>query len=243
MIGTVVGGLTVMALLAAGCSSSAKGAGRRARPRGAATTTSTTGITNAVPISSGEAQVIVGSATGNSPCEKAAPTPASPGQVGAGGGGGEKANVLAGEHGARGMVVQKPITQAQRMELQQQMMRGARGGRVPHRQGRRSGRLLPVDGVRAVHRRALHERSPRDLVRPGAPVGVVVRRFDSRREDRRVELPRVSPQRSPARIRGAQRSLAPAQRERRALHGSRRSDRRRRVVTRSARRSAATRRC
>ena len=54
-------------------------------------------------IRSGELQVIVGSATGNSPCEKAAPTPASPGQVGAGGGGSrsERRRRVAGARRAR----------------------------------------------------------------------------------------------------------------------------------------------
>ena len=118
VIGAVVGGLTVIALLATGCSSSSKTA--VGTPTTAATT-STTGITNAEPISSAQGQVIVGSATGNSPCEKAAPTPSSPGEVGAGQGGSKNADVLAGEHGARGMVVQLPLTQAQRMLLQQQM--------------------------------------------------------------------------------------------------------------------------
>jgi hypothetical protein len=118
VIGSVVGGLTVMALLATGCSSS----GKAAQPPATTGATTTTGIANAVPISSDEASVIVGSATGNSPCEKAAPTPASPGQVGAGQGGGKNANAIAGEHGARGMVVQQPITEAQRMKLQQQMI-------------------------------------------------------------------------------------------------------------------------
>ena len=65
--------------------------------------------------------MIAGTATGDSPCEKAAPTPASPGELGTGGGGSVKASVIAGEHGARGMVKQEPLTHAQRVELQQQM--------------------------------------------------------------------------------------------------------------------------
>jgi hypothetical protein len=68
---------------------------------------------------SGHGTVIPGTATGDSPCEVASPTPASPGQVGAGGGG--SVEDPAGEHGARGMVVQTPLTQADRVTLEQQM--------------------------------------------------------------------------------------------------------------------------
>jgi hypothetical protein len=68
---------------------------------------------------SGHGAVVPGTATGDSPCEKASPTPASPGQVGAGGGG--SVEDPAGEHGARGMVVQTPLTQADRQLLEQQM--------------------------------------------------------------------------------------------------------------------------
>src|SRR5438876_604076 len=47
---------------------------------------------------------------------------APPGELGTGGGGSARANVIAGEHGARGMVKQVPITHAQRAELQQQIV-------------------------------------------------------------------------------------------------------------------------
>jgi hypothetical protein len=70
---------------------------------------------------SGHGTVIAGTATGRSPCEIAAPTPASPGQVGAGSGGGSNASAVAGEHGGRGMVVQTPLTAAERVLLEQQM--------------------------------------------------------------------------------------------------------------------------
>jgi hypothetical protein len=68
--------------------------------------------------------VIAGTATGDSPCEIASPTPASPGQVGAGQGGSAAATAEAeavGEHGARGMVVQTMLTQDERVLLEQQM--------------------------------------------------------------------------------------------------------------------------
>ena len=107
-------GLAALALVIAGCSSSHPSA------RNAPASTSTTPTTE---IRSVAAQVIVGSATGTSPCEKASPTPASPGQVGAGSGGSESnVNVLASEaHGGRGMVKQLPLTHAQHIELAQQM--------------------------------------------------------------------------------------------------------------------------
>ena len=112
-------GVVILAALATGCSSASHAADAPATTP--TTATPTTGIPDAVPISSSAGQVIVGSATGDSACEKASPTPSSPGQVGAGGGGGQNANAEAGEHGARGMVKQLPLTHAQRLELQQQM--------------------------------------------------------------------------------------------------------------------------
>ncbi len=114
----VLVGVVALALVAAGCSSSAKSA---APPTSTTQPTPTTAIPDAQPIASGEGQVIAGTATGDSPCEKAAPTPASPGELGTGGGGSVRASVIAGEHGARGMVKQEPLTHAQRVDLQQQM--------------------------------------------------------------------------------------------------------------------------
>lgn len=65
--------------------------------------------------------VVPGSATGSSPCEKASPTPASPGQVGSGTGGAATADAAAGEHGERGLVVQQPLTETERVALEAQM--------------------------------------------------------------------------------------------------------------------------
>jgi hypothetical protein len=109
-----IAGLAALALVVAGCSSSHPTA------RKAPASTSTTPTTEIRSVAS---QVIVGSATGASPCEKASPTPASPGQVGAGTGGSEaNVKVLASEeHGGRGMVTQLPLTHAQHIELAQQM--------------------------------------------------------------------------------------------------------------------------
>jgi hypothetical protein len=67
----------------------------------------------------GHGTVIPGTATGKSPCEIASPTPASPGQVGAGEGGSEGEE--AGEHGERGMVEQVPLTADERAQLEEQM--------------------------------------------------------------------------------------------------------------------------
>jgi hypothetical protein len=114
----VVAICAVLACVIAGCSSSSP---KASKPAASKSTTSVT-TTPTTAIRSGQLQVIVGSATGSSPCEKAAPTPASPGEVGAGGGGSEgNVNVLSSEHGARGMVKQLPLTHAQRVELEMQM--------------------------------------------------------------------------------------------------------------------------
>jgi hypothetical protein len=114
----IVATLAVLAIVIAGCSSSGKTATKPAAS--SSTTTATT--TPPTAVRSGQLQVIVGSATGTSPCEEAAPTPASPGEVGAGTGGSvTNADVLSSEHGARGMVKQLQLTHAQRVELETQM--------------------------------------------------------------------------------------------------------------------------
>jgi hypothetical protein len=116
----VLGAMAALALATTGCTSSAKTAVKPTRTTARAETP-TSAIANAVPIAAGEGQVILGSATGDSACEKASPTPSSPGQVGAGTGGAENADADAGEHGARGMVKQLPLTHAQHIVLEQQM--------------------------------------------------------------------------------------------------------------------------
>jgi hypothetical protein len=63
-------------------------------------------------------EILAGTATGDSPCEIASPTPASPGQIGTGEAGSE---AEIGEHGARGMVKQEPITKEQREALEAEM--------------------------------------------------------------------------------------------------------------------------
>ena len=120
---TGVAGLAALALVFTGCSSSGGKTSAAAKP--ATTTTTAAATTSEGPGQSAQLQVLTGTATGTSPCELAAPTPASPGEVGAGGGGSNKvaskASVVVEEHGARGMVKQNPLTQAQTNELQVQM--------------------------------------------------------------------------------------------------------------------------
>jgi hypothetical protein len=76
-------------------------------------------------VSATSVRIIPGSATGKSPCEQAAPTPASPGEVGAGAGGSSSvqspAEVAAAEHGVRGKVQPVPLTAAEQSALNAQM--------------------------------------------------------------------------------------------------------------------------
>lgn len=106
--------LAVLALALTACSSS-QSAAKAPKP------TTTTAPTPTTAIRTGQLQVILGTATGTSPCEEASPTPASPGQVGAGTGGSTSDDPVVGEHGARGMVKQLPLSRAQRLDLQQQI--------------------------------------------------------------------------------------------------------------------------
>jgi hypothetical protein len=110
----------VLALAVTGCgSSSGKPAASAPKP----TTTTSRAPTQAI-VSATQVRVIPGSATGKSPCEKASPTPASPGQV-AGGSGTDAlksaSDVQEAEHGTRGAVEQYPLTKAEQHELEAQM--------------------------------------------------------------------------------------------------------------------------
>jgi hypothetical protein len=125
-IATLGLGICALALVLTGCSSSSKSASKAPKSDAKVTTT-----TLATPVSAnGAPPVIPGTATGKSACEKALPTPASPGQVGAGtGGSSDTASpeaVESSEHGTRGMVAQKSLTHTQRSELETQMI-AARG--------------------------------------------------------------------------------------------------------------------
>jgi hypothetical protein len=123
-------GAGLLALLAAGCGSSG---GTSATPAAPSTTTpssapaatSTTQAPTQAVVSATDVRVIPGSADGTSPCEEAAPTPASPGEVGAGAGGSDKVNskadVEAEEHGVRGKVQPVALTPAEQSILDAQI--------------------------------------------------------------------------------------------------------------------------
>ena len=115
-------GAGVLALAVAGCGSSAKP--KASAPKTAASSTTVAPPTQAV-VSASEVRVIAGSATGQSPCEKASPTPASPGQVAGGGGGTDAlktvADVEKAGHSLRGKIAPVPLTKAERRALEAQM--------------------------------------------------------------------------------------------------------------------------
>jgi len=122
----IVLGAGLLAIATAGCGSSAGKPAASAPPTTVAkATTTTTGPAQAI-VSADAVRVIPGSATGTSPCEKAAPTPASPGEVGAGAGGSaaikSAAEVAAAEHGVRGKVEPAALTPSQQTALNAQMV-------------------------------------------------------------------------------------------------------------------------
>jgi hypothetical protein len=122
LLGVAVALAAVVALVLTGCSGSSKSS---AKPKTAASTSPPTTSITPVVVGTKAIKIIPGSATGTSPCEKAAPTPSSPGQVGGGEGGSQsdasKAEVAASEHGERGMVQQQTLTKGEREALEAQM--------------------------------------------------------------------------------------------------------------------------
>jgi len=119
-------GSALLAVASAGCGgSSGKPAASNPTTAAKPTTTTTVGAPTQAVVSATQVRVIPGSATGKSPCEEAAPTPASPGEVGAGEGGSakvdSKAGVQASEHGVRGAVQPVPLTPAEKRALAAQM--------------------------------------------------------------------------------------------------------------------------
>jgi len=122
-------GIGVLALAIAGCGSSSKSSatGSTTTAPLAAPTSPTTKAPAPVQaiVSANSVKVIPGSATGTSPCEEAAPTPASPGEVGAGAGGStaakSPAEVAATEHGERGAVQQVTLSASEQSALNAQM--------------------------------------------------------------------------------------------------------------------------
>ena len=115
----------------------------------------------------------------------------------------------------------------------------------PNGEGRRSRGLHEVDAVRAVHRRALHELH----ARRAASIRRTRRSCSTTGTTPDSKIVGLSylvwhPNGPPPGLRGSERPLAPAQRERRPVpQGRRRRRRRRSRRARSAPRSAATRRC
>jgi hypothetical protein len=120
-LGFAVALAAVVTLALAGWSSSTSKSS--AKPKTAPSTSPPT--TSAPVVGTKAIKIIPGSATGTSACEKAAPTPSSPGQVGGGEGGSQsdasKAEVAATEHGERGMVQQQTLTKGEREALEGQM--------------------------------------------------------------------------------------------------------------------------
>ncbi|HWS44743.1 MAG TPA: hypothetical protein VN636_02695 [Acidimicrobiia bacterium] len=129
LLGTIAPAVALtLALAGCGSSGTSTKSSSGTAPANAAATTTEPPPTQAI-VSATNVRVIPGSATGNSPCEKAAPTPASPGEVGAGTGGSNSVNspasVAAAEHGVRGKLVQLPLTPAEQQVLTGQMAAAA----------------------------------------------------------------------------------------------------------------------
>ncbi len=114
----LVAGVAAFAMVAAACGSSGSS---NATAKATGTTTTTAGVI----VEPSGVRIVKGSANGSSPCEKAAPTPASPGELGGGTGSNssvtDAAGVAAEEHGARGEVVPNPLTASQQTTLNQQL--------------------------------------------------------------------------------------------------------------------------
>jgi hypothetical protein len=106
--------------LVAGCASAADHSATKASKTKATTATAKIKLATSSEAPTFEGHtVLTQTATGKSPCEKASPTPASPGEVGGGNGG--SASNDADTHGPRGMLAPIPVSTAQRKELIQQM--------------------------------------------------------------------------------------------------------------------------
>ncbi len=114
----IVAAAAVLALAAA-CSSS----GTKSSSSTTVAKSSSSGTVAKPPAAATTAGVIVGSANGKSPCEKALPVAASPGEVGTGTGG--SGGTADAEHGPRGALVQLPLTHAERTQLAAQMNQAA----------------------------------------------------------------------------------------------------------------------
>src|SRR5689334_15260921 len=118
-------GISLVALVALALTSCSGSSSKSSSSKSAASTSPPTTSITPVVVGTKAIKIIPGSATGTSPCQKAAPTPSSPGQVGGGEGGSQsdasKAEVAATEHGERGMVQQQTLTKGEREALEAQM--------------------------------------------------------------------------------------------------------------------------
>ncbi len=123
--GALVAGVAALVVVASACGSS--GSSNASPPKSSGSATSTTAPQIIVEPSG--VRIVKGSANGSSPCEKAAPTPSSPGELGGGTGSNsdvtDAAGVAAEEHGARGQVVPNPLTSSQQATLNQQLAAAA----------------------------------------------------------------------------------------------------------------------
>jgi hypothetical protein len=113
------GVLAFAVALIAGCSSSASKAASSSTPSTSTAKAKAAAAANAQATFYGR-KVLTQTATGKSPCEKASPTPASPGEVG-NGSGGSSSNDDPDSHGPRGELQQLPVSSADQKVLTQQM--------------------------------------------------------------------------------------------------------------------------
>ncbi|HEY1739073.1 MAG TPA: hypothetical protein VGI86_10200 [Acidimicrobiia bacterium] len=109
--------LTFAVALIAGCSSSGSKAASSSTPGSSKPAKSDAASS---PATFYGHKVLTQTATGKSPCEKASPTPASPGEVG-NGSGGSASNDDADTHGPRGALQQLPVSATDQRLLTQQM--------------------------------------------------------------------------------------------------------------------------
>ena len=173
--------------------------------------------------------VIAGTATGKSPCEVASPTPASPGQVGAGEGGSApkppSASTVAAACSCRR---RSPRTSAS--QLEQQMARSAHRRRRSTRPRRTRSRPATACRRRTCRASARTTRTSRSSTKfdPAAPSELL---YDGTKPDSKIvglSYLVYHPGGPPDGFAGTQRPLAPAQRQRRpVLRQGRHRDRRR----------------
>jgi hypothetical protein len=116
-LATVAGSAAAANTSSAANASGARGSGNVAAAAASSDATPTTAHVHGGPI--------VSAPNGTTPCEKALPVAASPGEIGSGAGGSATSPVasaaLAEVHGGRGLVQQQPLTRSERVQLEVQM--------------------------------------------------------------------------------------------------------------------------